>query len=80
MSLHKSLKSKDTLRRHRNVLTRPERVEKLMELGHWDEGRSPLHLPKVAHRKVAVGKKEKGIKKADETATGKEGPKESKSD
>lgn len=37
MSLHKSLKSQDELKRERNVLTRRERVKKLMELGVFDE-------------------------------------------
>ncbi len=37
MSLHKSLKSQDDLTRERNVLTRRERVKKLMELGVFDE-------------------------------------------
>lgn len=66
MSLHKSLKPKDMLQRHRNVLTRPERIEALKELGKWEEGTSPFHLPKIAHRKAAVGKKDKADKKTDE--------------
>ena len=67
MSLDKSLKSKSTLARHRNVLTRPERIEKLKELGRWTEDSSPLGLPKVAHRKAAVGKKDKAVKKKEES-------------
>jgi len=68
MSLHKSLKSKSSLQRHRNVLTRAERIAQLKELGRWEEGSSALRLPKVAHRKAAVGKKDKAAKKADEGA------------
>ena len=66
MSMDRSLKSKDTLQRHRNVLTRAERISILQEAGRWDEGRRASGLPKVAHRKAAVGKKEK----ADKTAEG----------
>lgn len=67
MSLDKSLKIEEALTRHRNVLTRAERIERLKELRKWDEGRSPFNLPKVAHRKAAIGKKTKS--KKDEAAT-----------
>ncbi|RJP40665.1 MAG: small basic protein [Phycisphaerales bacterium] len=66
MSRDKTLKSANTLARHRNVLTRAERIEKLTDLGKWDEESSPLGLPKVAHRKVAVGGKAKKKKAAAE--------------
>lgn len=71
MSRDKTLKSHSTLVRHRNVLSRAERVERMRELGLWKEGQSPLGLPKIAHRKAAVGGKTK--KKAKE---GEEGAKE----
>ena len=67
MSMDKSLKSKDLLQRHRNVLTRAERIERLKETNRWTEDSSPLGLPTVAHRKVAVGKKGKTEKKVDAT-------------
>lgn len=67
MSLDKSLKSKGVLQRHRNVLTRAERIEQLEETGRWTEESSPIGLPKIAHRKAAVGKKDK-TKKKEETA------------
>ncbi|MEO6434574.1 MAG: small basic protein [Tepidisphaeraceae bacterium] len=54
MSLDRSLKGANALIRHRNVLTRPERLEKLTEAGKWTDAKSPLGLPKVAHRKAAV--------------------------
>src|SRR5262244_2297267 len=54
MSLDRSLKAANALVRHRNVLTRGERLEKLKDLEKWDESKSPLGLPKVAHRKAAV--------------------------
>ena len=66
MSIDKSLKSKGMLARHRNVLKRSERIEHLKDLGTWSDDDSPFGLPKVAHRKANVGKKEK--KKAGETA------------
>ncbi len=66
MSMDTSLKSKSTLARHRNVLSRAERIAILKENGMWTEGRA-TGLPKVAHRKAAVGKKEKVEKAADGT-------------
>jgi small basic protein (TIGR04137 family) len=54
MSLDRSLKAANALVRHRNVLTRGERLTKLKEEEKWDENKSPLGLPKVAHRKAAV--------------------------
>ena len=58
MSIDRSLKIKGALTRHRNVLTRPERIEKLQEEEKWEEGNSVLGLPKVAHRKSHAGRKE----------------------
>ena len=70
MSLDKSLKSRNTLERHRNVLTRAERIEQLTEMGRWSEDSKPFGLPKVAHRKLSVGKKDKAEKQAEaETET-----------
>jgi len=57
MSLDASLKAANALVRHRNVLTRDERLAKLKEDEKWQEGRSVFGLPKVAHRKQAVGGK-----------------------
>jgi len=65
MSLDRSLKSKATLSRHRNVLSRAERIDRLKEVGSWTDEMSALGLPKVAHRKAAVGKKAKAEKKAE---------------
>ncbi len=76
MSLDKSLKSGDALVRHRNVLKRAERVEVLQEAGKWEEGSSPLGLPKVGHRKASVGKKTKE-KKEETAATEGDAPAES---
>ena len=59
MSIDRSLKIKGALKRHRNVLTRAERIEQLKEEERWSEDDSLLGLPKVAHRKSHVGRKEK---------------------
>lgn len=59
MSIDRSLKIKGALKRHRNVLTRTERIEKLKEEERWSEEDSLFGLPKVAHRKSHAGRKEK---------------------
>ncbi len=64
MSMDSSLKSKSTLARHRNVLSRAERITMLKENGMWTEGKA-TGLPKVSHRKASVGKKDKAEKKAE---------------
>ena len=55
MSLDRSLKSSGSLDRHRNVLTRAERVARLKAAGR--DVTSATNLPKVANRKVNAGKK-----------------------
>lgn len=59
MSIDPSLKIKGALARHRNVLTRAERIEQLKEEERWEDGDSLLGLPKVAHRKSHAGRKAK---------------------
>ena len=59
MSIDRSLKIKGALSRHRNVLSRAERIEQLKDEEQWTEGNSVLGLPKVAHRKSRAGRKEK---------------------
>ena len=59
MSIDRSLKLKSALTRHRNVLSRDERIKMLKEQEKWVEGGSVFGLPKVAHRKSHAGKKEK---------------------
>ena len=59
MSVDRSLKSEGSLARHRNVLTRAERIEKLEDEAKWTEDENSVYgLPKVAHRKVGAGKKD----------------------
>jgi small basic protein (TIGR04137 family) len=50
MSLHKSLKAKDALKRERNVFTRYERLLILQKQKTWKEGDSVFGLPKVRTR------------------------------
>jgi small basic protein (TIGR04137 family) len=59
MSLDRSLKSANALIRHRNVLTRTERLAKLSEEERWTDAKSVFGLPKVAHRKQELAKVEK---------------------
>jgi small basic protein (TIGR04137 family) len=67
MSVHKSLRTGGSLTKHRNVLTRVERVKFLEEGGEWREGQnSVLGLRKVKSIKVAA--KKKAAKKEGEAA------------
>jgi len=68
MSVDRSLKLKDALVRHRNVLSRAERIDVLQDEERWNEGDSVLGLPKVAHRKSAAGKKAKAEAAAEAAA------------
>jgi small basic protein (TIGR04137 family) len=63
MSIDRSLKVKGALKRHRNVLTRAERIEQLKDEERWSEGGSLFGLPKVTHRKSHSGRKEKAAPK-----------------
>jgi small basic protein (TIGR04137 family) len=60
MSIDRSLKIKGALSRHRNVLSRSERIERLKDEERWEDGGSVLGLPKVANRKGHAGRKDKG--------------------
>ena len=59
MSLDRSLKAANSLVRHRNVLTRAERIARLSEEEKWNESKGVFGLPKVANRKMALAKAEK---------------------
>ena len=69
MSIDPSLKVRNALARHRNVLSRAERVEILKDEERWSEGDSLLGLPKVAHRKTGAGKKSKEPEEKTEETT-----------
>lgn len=68
MSIDRSLKIKGALARHRNVLTRAERIEQLKDEERWSEDDSLLGLPKVAHRKSHAGRKAEDEKAKTEAA------------
>jgi small basic protein (TIGR04137 family) len=74
MSIDRSLKLKDALVRHRNVLTRAERIGVLKDEERWNEGDTVIGLPKVAHRKCAAGKKAKAEAAAEAAAAGAAAP------
>lgn len=59
MSIDRSLRLKSSLERHRNVLTRAERVAQLQMQDKWEGQSSALGLPKVAHRKPKTGGQKK---------------------
>jgi len=66
MSVDRSLRITGALKRHRNVLSRGERIETLKDEERWNQGDAVIGLPKVAHRKAAAGKKT--VEKTDEAA------------
>jgi small basic protein (TIGR04137 family) len=66
MSLDKSLRSKSRLSRSRNVLKREERILQLKAQDRFDDGQSPLGLPKTRVVKTVVGKKKKKKAKEEE--------------
>jgi small basic protein (TIGR04137 family) len=59
MSIDKSLKRKGGMIKQRCVLTRAERIAKMMENGTFSEGRSPFALPKTRVQKIVLKKKVK---------------------
>ena len=60
MSIHSSFRSSGSAAKHRNVLTRLERLEKLEEANRWNPTEDGLFgLPKVRSIKVAMKKKKK---------------------
>jgi len=75
MSLDKSLKSHDKLARGRNVLSREERLQRLLDDEHWKEGDSLFGLPKLKPLRMVAPKKTKKTKeKVDEAAAVTEEP------
>lgn len=76
MSMHKSLVAKGRLKRHRNVLTRTERLLKLEEEEKWAADKdSVFSLPKVrvaklkkSHAKKKEKQEEEGVEGAVEAA------------
>jgi len=73
MSLDKSLKVKNALDRQRNVLTRAERVEKLIAEEKWNEEQSVIGLAKTRVARIKIKKKVKAKDEEDEAAAEGEG-------
>ena len=68
MSIDKSLVSRSLLVRHRNVLTRSERMKILTKDGLWQEESSVFGLPKVKTIKIRKKTKEAKEKTEEEAA------------
>lgn len=71
MTIDKSLKVRAGLIRSRSVLTRAERLTRLLDADRWQEGDAVFGLPKVRVIKVSLKKKKK-VKKVDEEEEGTE--------
>ncbi|MCA9199251.1 MAG: small basic protein [Pirellulaceae bacterium] len=65
MTIDKSLKVRRGAISNRNVLTRVERLAKLIETDRWTDDSTILGLPKVRVQKVSLKKKKK-VKKEDD--------------
>ncbi len=68
MSIDRSLRMKSSLERHRNVLSRAERIARLQDQERWTGEQSVLGLPKIAHRKGKASKKKVKAEAAEATA------------
>jgi small basic protein (TIGR04137 family) len=51
MSIHSSFRSKGGMTKHRNVLTRAERIERLKLESRWTAEQGVTNLPKVRNIK-----------------------------
>ncbi len=76
MSLHRSLKTTATaLNQHRSVLTRAERITRLMEQERFNaDDDSPLGLVKVINRDLGVKKKKSPKQEEKEQETAEQAP------
>jgi len=70
MTIDKSLRTRKGIVRARNVLTRAERIEKLMQQDRWTAEDGPFNLPKVRVYKIVVKKKKKKKGKEEGAAAG----------
>lgn len=59
MSIDKSLRRKNTLQRTRSVMTRTERIAKMLDEDRWSLDKSPYGLPKTKVVKVVLKKAKK---------------------
>jgi small basic protein (TIGR04137 family) len=56
MSQHPTLKVDSVGAKHRNVLSRNERIKKMQEQNKWQERASVYNLPKIKSMKIKVKK------------------------
>ncbi|MFM7075909.1 MAG: small basic protein [Planctomycetaceae bacterium] len=70
MTMDKSLRVRKGSTSARGVLSRAERISKLQEQERWQDGRSPLGLPKVRVYKLAMKKKKAAKKEEAEAGKG----------
>jgi small basic protein (TIGR04137 family) len=70
--MDKSLRIRRGLVGNRSVLSRDERIARLQQSDRWQEGNSPLGLPKVRVYKLTMKKKKK--RKEEEGAEGEAKP------
>ena len=68
MTIDKSLKVKAGAAKTRNVLTRAERLTKLIDEDRWKEGDPVYGIPKVRVVKLALKKKKKAKKEETDEA------------
>jgi small basic protein (TIGR04137 family) len=71
MTMDKSLRVRKGGSQARGVLTRAERIARLKEQDRFEEGRSPLGLPKVRVIKLVMKKKKTKKEDAAEAGAGK---------
>jgi small basic protein (TIGR04137 family) len=71
MTMDKSLRVRTGSSSARGVLSRAERIARLKEQDRWQDGRSPLGLPKVRVLKLAMKKKKVKKEEGAEGAAGK---------
>ena len=68
MTIDRSLKIRGGLSRNRSVLNRAQRIERLKAADRWQEGDSPMGLPKVRVFKIVLKKKKKKVEEEEETS------------
>jgi small basic protein (TIGR04137 family) len=68
MTIDTSLKVKVGGNKSRNVLTRAERINKLIETQRWEEGKPVYGMPKVRVEKISLKKKKKAKGPEEEAA------------
>lgn len=59
MTIDKSLKVKKGGSSNKSVMTRVERINRLKELGKWEDSNNILGMPKVRVVKISMKKKKK---------------------